>query len=160
MSNMTKKEYQAKIGKESKIAKATMKNADASLKYSTEVCNQIKGMYVEKAIAWLTRIKNKEEYLPLKKYNKKVAHRKGNASNGVKSGRYPQKVTQVFIELLESAKSNADFKGLDVEKLNIIHAFASMGISRMSYQSKGKIAGKARKRNATHIEIILSEVKA
>lgn len=156
---MTKKEYQTKVGKESKTAKAVMKNANISLKYSTEVCNQIKGMYVTKAINWLEKIKNKEEYLPLKKYHKKVAHRKGESKKGVKSGRYPQKVTKTFIELLESVKNNADFKGLDAEKINIIHAFASKGMGRVTYQSKGKIGGKARIRNATHIEIIVSEVK-
>jgi large subunit ribosomal protein L22 len=156
---MTKKEYQAKVGKESKTAKACTTNANISLKYSTEICNQIKGMYTEKAIAWLERILAHEEYLPLKKYHKKVAHRKGTANKGVKSGRYPEKAIKAFLELLSTAQNNADFKGLEKERTNIIHAFASPGISRMTYQSKGKIGGKARRKNATHIEVIVSEVK-
>jgi large subunit ribosomal protein L22 len=156
---MAKTNYQAIVGKESKTAKAMITNAEGSLKYSTEICNQIKGKTVEKALAWLIRIKNHEEYLPLRMYNKKVAHRKGDAKAGVKSGRYPEKTIQTFINLLESAKSNADFKGLDEENLTIIHAFASMGINRYSYQSKGKIGGKARRKNSTNIEVIVSEVK-
>lgn len=157
---MTKKEYQLKIGKESKTAKAIIKNANISLKYSTEISNQIKGLYLEKVINWLERIKNHEDYLPLKKYNKKVAHRKGNPKNGVKSGRYPEKTINVFIDLLNLAKNNADIKGLNTEKLNILHAFASKGITRYSHQSKGKIGGKTRRKNSTHIEVIVSEVKA
>ncbi len=157
---MVKKNYQAKVGKESKTAKAVITNANISLKYATEASNQLRGMYVNKAIAWLTRIMNKEEYLPLKRYHKKVAHRKGEAKSGEKAGRYPQKVTKTLIELLESAKNNADFKGLDSEKLNIIHMFASPGLGRYSHQSKGKIGGKARRTNATHVEVIVSEVKA
>jgi large subunit ribosomal protein L22 len=157
---MSKKNYQANVGKESKTAKAMITNAQTSLKYSTEICNQVKGKNVNTAADWLTRILNKEDYLPLKKYNKKVAHRKGEAKNGVKSGRYPQKTINIFLDLLNSVQNNADFKGLDTEKTNIIHAFASKGISRMSYQSKGKIGGKARRKNATHIEVIVSEVKA
>jgi large subunit ribosomal protein L22 len=156
---MTKKEYQAKIGKESKTAKACITNANVSLKYSTEICNQIKGKYTNKAIAWLERILTHEEYLPLKKYHKKVAHRAGDAKNGQKAGRYPEKATKAFLELLSTAQNNADFKGLDTEKTNIIHAFASKGISKITYQSKGKIGGKARRKNATHIEVIVSEVK-
>jgi len=156
---MVKKKYQAEVGKESLIAKARISNANTSLKYSTEICNHIKGMYVEKARAWLERILNHEEYLPLKVYHKKVAHRRGIAKDGVKSGRFPEKTVKVFMELLDSAKSNADFKGLDSEKLNIIHAFASKGISRMGNQSKGKIGGKSRRKNATHLEVIVSEVK-
>jgi large subunit ribosomal protein L22 len=156
---MAKKEYQAKVGKESKIAKATIKNANVSLKYSTELCNQLKGMKIEKAMGWIERIINHEEYLPLKRYHKKVAHRKGDSKKGVKSGRYPEKTLKVFLDLLNSVQTNADFKGLDEEKLNIIHAFASKGITRYSYQSKGKIGGKSRRKNATHIEIIVSEGK-
>ena len=157
---MSKTTYQAKVGKESKTARAMTTNANISLKYSTEICNQIKGKYVNATITWMEKIINHEEYLPLKRYNTKVAHRKGESKQGVKSGKYPEKTLKIFLDLLNSVKNNADFKGLDVEKINIIHAFASKGVSRVTYQSKGKISGKARKRNATHIEIIVSEVKA
>ncbi|MEI7961561.1 MAG: 50S ribosomal protein L22 [archaeon] len=151
--------YQAEVGQKSKTAKACITNAPISVKYSTEVCNQIKTRPVNKVIEWLTRIQNHEEYLPLKRYHKKVAHRKGNALNGEKAGRYPEKVSASFIKLLELAKANADFKGLDPEKLLIIHAFCNMGMNRFSYQSKGKIAGKARRRNATNVEIVVQEMK-
>jgi large subunit ribosomal protein L22 len=156
---MTGKNYQAEVGKSGKTARAYVSNAPVSVKYSTEICNQIKTRPVNKAIEFLKRIESHEEYLPLKTYHKKVAHRKGQAKQGVKSGRYPEKVVNQFIKLLELAKSNADFKGLDAEKLLIIHAFASMGINRFSYQSKGRIQGKARRRNATNIEIIVQEMK-
>lgn len=156
---MSKKNYQAEVGKPSKTAKAIITNANISLKYSTEICNQIKGLPVNKVIAWLERIEAHKEYLPLMRYNKKVAHRKGDALNGSKSGRYPEMTCKEFISLLNLAKNNADFKGLDSEKLIILSAFASMGINRYSYQSKGKIAGKARRVNATHIEVIVMEQK-
>ncbi len=155
---MAKRNYQTNVGKESKTAKAINTNAPISLKFSTEIINQIKGKYVNKVIAWLKRIEEKEEFLPLTKYDKKVAHRKGEAKAGAKAGRYPTKVVKAWQELLESVKNNADFKGLDQEKLVIIHAFASSGINRYSYQSKGRIGGKARRKNATHIEVIVSEV--
>ena len=157
---MAKKVYQVENGKESKTAKAIIKNANISLKYSTEISNQVKGMYLDRATAWLKRIAAHEDYLPLLKYNKKVAHRKGDSTNGVKSGRYPEKTIAKYLELFALVKNNADFKGLDAEKLNIIHMFASKGMTRHSYQSNGKIAGKARRVNATHIEVIVSEVKA
>ena len=156
---MGKVNYQAEVGKKSKTAKASITNSPVSVKYSTEVCNQIKSRPVNDVIAWLKRIEAHEEYLPLKRYHKKVAHRKGNALNGEKAGRYPEKVARAFVKLLELAKSNADFKGLDAEKMQIIHAFATMGMNRFSYQSKGRIAGKARRRNATNIEVIVQEMK-
>ena len=156
---MVKKNYQAEVGKASKTARALMTNVPISIKYSTEICNQIKGKQVNKAIEFLERIYNHEEYLPLKRYHKKVGHRKGNALNGEKSGRYPELTVREFVNLLNLAKTNADFKGLDAEKLLIIHIFCGMGINRYSYQSKGKIAGKARRRNSTNIEVIVQEMK-
>jgi large subunit ribosomal protein L22 len=156
---MSKTTYQTKVGKSTKTAKAVTTNAPVSLKYSTELANLIKGKYVNKVLELLERVENEEEHLPLRKYNKKVAHRKGEAKNGVKAGRYPKKVVKAWSELIESAKNNADFKGLDTENLVIIHAFASKGISRYSYQAKGRIGGKSRRKNATHIEVIVSEVK-
>ncbi|MEK6959357.1 MAG: 50S ribosomal protein L22 [archaeon] len=157
---MAKKNYQAEVGKPSKSAKALITDANISIKYATEIANQIKSRPVNQVIDWLIRIERHEEYLPLKRYHKKVAHRKGDSREGVKSGRYPEKAVQAFINLLKLAKNNADFKGLDSEKLVIIHAFVSMGTARYGYQSKGKIAGKARRHNSTHIEVIVQEVKA
>lgn len=157
--NMAKNNYQAEVGKKSNTARAKLTNAPVSLKYSVETCNRIKTMPVNKAIAFMKRIENQEEYLPLRVYNTKVAHRKGDSKSGVKSGRYPKKVAQEFIKLLELAKSNADNLGLDAEKLLIIHIYANSGINRYSYQSKGRIAGKARRKNATNIEVIVQETK-
>jgi len=151
--------YQADVGKESKVARAMITNSPISFKYSVELCNQIKTKPVNQVIEFLKRIESHEEYLPLLRYHKKVAHRKGDAKAGAKAGRYPEKVVREFIKLLELAKSNADFKGLDAEKLLIIHIYANMGMNRFSYQSKGRIAGKARRRNATNIEVIVQEMK-
>ncbi len=156
---MAKKEYQSKVGKASKTARALITNSNISLKYSTEICNLIKTRPVNSVIDWLGRIESHIEYLPLRRYNKKVGHRKGDAKSGAKAGRYPEMTVREFISLLNLAKNNADFKGLDTEKLIILTAFASMGINRYSYQSKGKIAGKARRQNATHIEVIVGEQK-
>tara|TARA_B100002003_G_C13765790_1_gene380204 strand:+ start:70 stop:537 length:468 start_codon:yes stop_codon:yes gene_type:complete len=155
---MVKKTYQTEISKEN-TARAYTANAGVSLKYATEICNRIKKKPVDKAEAFLTRIAAHEDFLPLRKYTRKVAHRKGESKSGVKSGRYPEKTCEAFIGLLGSVKANADFKGLDQEKLQIIHAFASMGFKRSTFQSKGRIGGKRRRKKSTHIEVIVREAK-
>jgi large subunit ribosomal protein L22 len=156
---MVKRAYQVQIdGK--MFAKAMVKNKPVSTKYATELCREIKGMPLAKAEAYLKRIINQEDYLPLRKYRKKVAHRKGRAKSGVKSGRYPKKLAQIMLELLEQARNNAVNKGLDEDKLMIVHAFASYGFRRISHQPKGHIAGKVRKKKSTHIEIIVQEVQS
>lgn len=157
---MAKSNYQATPGKESKTARAILKNANISLKYATEMFREIKGQPVNKAIKRLHRIANMEEALPLLKYRRKIPHRKGDPKSGVKSGRYPVNTAKKFIEMLELAKANADFKGLDTEKLLVIHGFASQGFRRQGLQPKGKIGGKVRLRKSVHIEVIVLEVKA
>ncbi|HLC92536.1 MAG TPA: 50S ribosomal protein L22 [archaeon] len=155
---MVKKNYQ--VGAASaKIAKAMMTNKPVSLKYSVEIISNIKGQRVEKALAWLGRIASMKDFLPLRMYNKKVGHRKGEAQHFSKSGRYPIRCVNAFIELLNTVKANADYKGLDSENLLITHMFASQGFSRMSYQSQGRISGKARKSKSTHIEVIVREAR-
>ena len=155
---MVKKEYQAdKISK--KTASVMMKNKPISLKYSLEIISTVKGKRVDKTIAWLERIVNEEEYLPLRKYNRKVGHKKGDAKGMSKSGRYPKRTVKAFMEILESVKANADYKGLDSDNLLISHMFASQGFSRVSYQSQGRISGKKRQKKSVHLEVVVLEAK-
>lgn len=157
---MAKKNYniQKKI-KEKITAKGIKKNANISVKYSTEMIRELTGMKVKRAEEFLQNIIDKKEFLPLRKYIKKIAHRKGDAKSKTKTGRYPKKVAKAFLELIQSIKANADYKGLNIENLFVKHAFASMGYSRKGHQPKGKIGGKPRNKKSTHIEIILQEGK-
>ena len=119
----------------------------------------IEGKKVKRVEEFLQNMIEKKEFLPLRRYNKKVAHRKGNAQDKVKSGRYPLKVAKAFLGVIESAKANADYKGLDTDNLFVKHGFTSMGYGRATHQPKGKISGKRRTRKSAHIEIILQEGK-
>lgn len=158
--NLVKSTYQLKDVDEKITAKAMLKNRPISLKYATEICREIKGKPLEKAEKMLQDIIEMRRYLPLRKYHKKVPHRKGKAISGQKAGRYPITACKHFLELLSYAKANAENKGLDTEKLIVKHAFACQGYRRFSMQPKGRIAGKRRRKKSTHIEVILQEVKA
>jgi len=155
---VVKKNYQMQVQHQKSTARAMMTNRPVSLKYSLEIISNIKGKRLDSALAFLNRILRKEEFLPLRMYNKKVGHKKGDAKGFSKSGRYPTRCVKAFIELLEAARSNADYKGLDSENLLIQHMFASQGFARNSYQSQGRISGKRRKSKSAHLEIIVREV--
>ena len=157
---MVKREYQIKGLDGKTTAKAMLKNRPASLKYATEICREIKGQPVEKAEKLLQEIIDAKRYLPLKKYRKKVPHRKGNALSGQKAGKYPVNTCKAFLELISYAKANAENKGLDPEKLVVKHVFACQGYRRINMQPKGRIAGKRRQKKSIHLEIILQEVRA
>jgi len=153
---MVKKNYQEKI-ESPKTARAFASNQGISLKFATEMCREIRNKKIEKAEAMIQRILEKKDFLPLRVYRKKTAHRRGESKSGVKSGRYPEKVCNAFLNILNSVKANADFKGLDAENLLIVHAFASQGFRRGSHQPKGKIAGKRWAKKSTHIEVVVRE---
>ncbi len=156
---MVKQAYQIQKINAKKTAKAMMKNRPVSLKYSLELMAKIKGQRVDKSMAYIQRIINHEEFLPLRTYKKKMGHRKGETKHMTKVGRYPTRVMNTFLDLLNSVKANADYKGLDSDNLLITHMFASQGFSRMSSQSQGRIAGKMRKRKATHLEVVVQEAR-
>ncbi len=156
---MVKKNYQVGVKDEKKVTKAIAKNQRASLKYATELVREIKGKRVSKVEEVLNRILEKKEFLPLRRYKKKIGHRKGKAKSSTKTGRYPIRTVNVFLNLLNTVKANADYKGLDAENLVITHAFASQGFRRISYQSQGRISGKRRRKKSIHLEIIAREVK-
>ena len=153
---MVKRNYQVELSGK-KIAKAMIKNANVSLKFSAELIREIKGRRVDKAEAFLNRILEKKDFLPLRKYKKKVSHRRGDARSFTKSGRYPVKVAKIWLGLLQSVKANADYAGLDPDNLLITHAFVSQGYRRYSYQNQGRIGGKRRLKKAAHIEIAVRE---
>jgi large subunit ribosomal protein L22 len=155
---VVKKTYQVQLNK-TDTARAYSTNAAISVKYATEICREIRGRPLEKAIAFLRRVASHQEFLPLRKFNKKVAHRKGESKSKVKSGRYPEKACRAFIKLLEGVKANADFKGMDADNLLVVHAFASTGFRRYSVQPKGRIGGKRRRKKSTHLEVIVREAK-
>ena len=155
---MTKKNYYCEFN-EKKDARVLGSNQPASLKFSTQIINQIKGKTLKRAEEFLQNVLEKKEFIPLVKYNEGIGHRKGDSKNGVKTGRYSTKTCEVFLNLLNSVKANADYKGLNTEKLLIKNAFVSKGYQKISYQNQGRIAGKKRKKKSVHLEIVVTEAK-
>lgn len=139
-----------------KDAVAKSFNCPISFKFSVEMAREIKSMPYEKAIRFLDDVIALKRPLQLKRYNRDVAHRKGKIGE-VKSGRFPVKVAKYFKKVLEIAKANADYKGLDSSKKDLIikGAVVSQGIKRYSYQTQGK--RRLRRDQSTNIEIVLTQ---
>ncbi len=143
-----------------RMARAFSTNQPASLKYSLEISRTLKGKMLDASEKFLTDVMNQKTHLPIRTYTKKVPHRKGNAVNGTKAGRYPERTCKVWLNLLNTVRVNADVKGLDTKKLQVVHANATVGFQRIHNQAQGRISGKSRKAKSTHIEIIVREVGA
>jgi large subunit ribosomal protein L22 len=148
--------FQKKVN-EKKIAKSCKNNAPISTKYAVEFSNYFKGKPLVKAITICDNIMEKKEFLPLLKYRKKVAHRKGASPRKVPSGRWPVKTAKSVKALLEDVRANAENLNLDTEKLKIIHMFAVKGVTRRKTQPLGRVGGKQRESKSTNIEVIVLE---
>ena len=122
-----------------------------SLKTTTEVARFIKGYNVNKAITLLKEVAAAKRPIPFLKYKKDVPHRKGQ---GMSVGRFPKKVSEELIKLLELLKANAKDKGLDAEKLIIIHAATQSGPKMWHY---GRL--RRRRRKVSHFELVAQESK-
>lgn len=139
------------VGYSSKIegAKAMGRRIDMSPKHAAEICRHIKGMKAEKADEFLTKVQAKEEYVPLKRYKRKTPHRKGG-----QQGRYPVKAARIIQKILRNAMSNAEQKGMDKEKLRIVHASTHRGPTYARRKPKGRWT--YHQIDTTHVEIIVN----
>ena len=93
--------------------------------------------------------------VPYTRYKKKLGHRRGLVRTF--AGRYPIKASEQILRVLEAAESNAENKGLDVDRLRIIHAAAypGMKVKRFTPRAHGRASPKYD--ITTHVEIVLDE---
>jgi len=128
--------YALKPKDEKNIVKAMVRDIDMSPKHAMAIASKIKGMNVSKAIKLLERVVKLETPIPFKRFNTGIGHRKGVDKE--KIGRYPVKASKKYLEMLKSLQGNASFKGLDPEKLKLIHVEAKKGVTRKGKKPKGR----------------------
>ena len=138
-----------------KTVKASGREVRVSHKHAREVCNTIKGMMLTKAKDYLRDVMEKKKAVPFRRYSKKAGHRRGLEK--ASAGRYPIKAAAKIIKILEGAQANAENKGLDVDRLRIIHsaAYPGMKVKRFTPRAHGRASPKVD--TLTHVEIVLAE---
>jgi large subunit ribosomal protein L22 len=92
--------------------------------------------------------------VPFRRYNKQVGHK---SDPGVMSGRYPQKSATEFLKLLDNLESNAEYKGMDLDRLKIINATVHKGVLIKRFIPRAM--GRATPKNnvLTHVELVAQE---
>jgi len=138
-----------------KTAKASGRELKVSHKAAREVCKALKGMMLNDAKQYLRDVAAKKKAVPYTRYNKKLPHRHGLVNSFC--GRYPIKASQQILGVLESAQSNAENKGLDVDRLRIIHAAAYQGMKLKRYMRRAHGRSSPKFDTTTHVEIVLDE---
>lgn len=141
-----------------KTAKTSGRDLRVSLKHAKEVCKTIKGMKLEEAKNLLRQVINKKKAIPFRRYKKKLPHRRGLQK--AYAGRYPVNAAKRILKLLEGAEANAEFKGLDTERLRIIHAAATASFKLRDYIPRAFGRMSPNFNTLTHVELILEQIEA
>lgn len=139
-----------------RMAKASGRDLRISPKLSIEVCREIKGMMLNDAIKLLDDVIAKRRPIPLRRFNDSQGHKKGK---GFGPGRYPVKVAKEIKKILLNAKNNAEQKGLDPDRLKIIHAAAHRGPVLRGYIPRAFGRATPFNEQTTHIEIVVEEIR-
>ena len=151
--------YSLKLRDESKIAKAVLFDVPVSIKYMREIAATIKGMKLAEAEKFLEDVIRLKQPVPFRRYHGKVSHKKGLADKfGWPSGRYPVKGARYMLELLRTVKANAENKGLNPEKLVIIHVAAHKGPTLKRYMPRAFGRATPKFRRTSHLEVVVREV--
>ena len=135
-------------------AKARAVEQPVSPKFAREVAGLIRGMKVEKAVATLERVIGLEQPVPLKRYNKRVSHK-----TGVGPGRYPVKAAKAILATLQSAASNATYKGLSPENMAITTITIARGRIIPGHMPRAQGRATPWDQDTVNIEIIIEEVE-
>ncbi len=138
-----------------KTAKASGREIRVSHKAAREVCRTIKGKTLNNAKAYLRDVIDKKKPVPFRRYKKKLGHRHGIEK--AFAGRYPIKTAQQILHVVEAAEANAENKGLDVDRLRILHAAAYPGTKLKQYTPRAHGRSSPKYETTTHIEIFLEE---
>ena len=72
-------------------------------------------------------------------------------------GRYPVKAAQNVLNILLNAENNAEFKGLDLDRVRVIHAATSLGRKIKKYIPRAFGRSSPYFKTLTHVEIVLEE---
>ncbi|MFH1978496.1 MAG: uL22 family ribosomal protein [Candidatus Aenigmatarchaeota archaeon] len=112
--------------------KVTGRAVRISQKNAVILCDQLRGKSLKKGKTFLKNLVDQKESL---------------------KGRYYTNTAKELLNLLSSGESNAEFKGLDIERL-IIHASASKSFT--FYRPRSFKSGRTRRKMA-NVQVVLQE---
>lgn len=138
-----------------KTAKASGRELKVSHKAAREVAKAIKGMDLAQAKDFLRDVVAKKRPVPYTRFTKKLGHKGGMQKRCV--GRYPVKTAEQVLRVLQAAQANAENKGLDVDRLRVMHSAAYQGVKLKRYTPRAHGRASPKYDVLTHVEIVLEE---
>jgi large subunit ribosomal protein L22 len=142
-----------------KQVRASIREKDISHKHSREIAVAIKGMSIEKAREFLESVIERKLAVPYRRYNMEVAHR-SNIRDGFFAGRFPQKAAHEFLKLLDNLESNAEYKGMDLDRLRIVNAAVHKGTKLQRFQPRAMGRSSPKYDTLVHVQLVAQEARS
>ncbi|WP_435175863.1 50S ribosomal protein L22 [Halorussus sp. AFM4] len=138
-------------------AKGMLRERHMSHKHSKAIAREIKGMTAAEATEYLEAVVDGERSVPFKSHNSGVGHR--SDIDGWDAGRFPEKASEAFLDLIENVVNNADEQGFDGESMEIMHV-AAHKVGEVQGR-KPRAMGRASAWNTPEVdvELVLEEVE-
>jgi large subunit ribosomal protein L22 len=154
--HMALTDYSREFDKET-TARAQGHELHVSPKHCVELCRELRGMDLAEAKSYLRAVIKKKKVVRFKRYNGSIGHRRGLV--GWDAGRYPTKAASEILKVIKDAEANAEYKGLDIERMTIIHSLMRQG--RVIQGRMPRAMGRATPKDTdtATIEIVLQEMK-
>ncbi|KMQ91225.1 tyrosine-protein phosphatase non-receptor type 14 [Lasius niger] len=142
---------------QTKSCKARGSNLRVHFKNTHETARAIKNMALRRAQKYLKNVVDHKECVPFRRFNGGVGRCAQAKQFGTTQGRWPKKSAEFLLQLLKNAESNADYKGLDVDRLVVEHIQVNHApcLRRRTYRAHGRI--NPYMSSPCHIEVILTE---
>ena len=138
-----------------KTAKSSGRDMRISPKDAREVCYAINGLMLTDAKTYLDGVMEEKVRVPLKRHDKHIAHSRGIRKWYV--GRFPVNAAKAIRNVLVNAEANAEFKGLDVDRLRIIHSAAHRARKLRKYIPRARGRATPYFKPLSHVEIVIEE---
>lgn len=148
--------YSVKEFDPDRAVKCAGREIKISPKAATEICRKLRGMRLDAAKELLEAVQKKKRAIAFRRYKKEVPHR--SLDEGWYAGRYPVKAAKAFLFLLQELEANAEYKGLDVDRLRIVHAATQRGMKTQRYISRAQGRATPFQNTLVHVELMGYEV--
>jgi large subunit ribosomal protein L22 len=129
-----------------------------SPKAAREICRTLRGMRANLARTYLEDVIALRRAVPFKRYRRNVGHRHGLVK--ADAGRYPEKAAKAVLVVLENALANAEYKGLEADKMRIYHAGTLKGRTIRGWMPRAMGRATPKNTETVSVEMVLTEVKS
>ena len=155
MIKMGRYDYAFQNYDSTKHVRASLREKKISHKHTREICVALKGLTIEKARDYLQSVVEKKRCIPFGRFKNQVGHR---SDPGVMAGRYPEKAATEVLKLLDNLESNAEYKGMDLDRLKIINATSHKGVAIKRFIPRAQGRATPKNDTMTHMEVVAQEV--